>query len=113
MERRHEIGVGSMMFGNDYPHPEGNWGQAVTWIQATLGCAGVPEPEARMILGENAARLYHLDVDALAPIVERVGPTIQEVLSSAVDVDALLDEVDRTEREVASVGYRSQNLGRS
>jgi hypothetical protein len=39
----------------------------------------MPEDEARAILGLNAAELYGLDVDALGPLVERIGPTRSEI----------------------------------
>jgi hypothetical protein len=32
-----------------------------------------------MMLGENAAKLYGFDLDALAPIAARIGPTPAEV----------------------------------
>jgi predicted TIM-barrel fold metal-dependent hydrolase len=104
MQQRYEIGVDTMMYGLDYPHPEGPWGQSRTWMQASLGKAGVNEEEARKILGENAARLYHVDLDVLAPVVERVGPTLDEVLQVPADdeVRGLLDEMRTTGRELAA-----------
>jgi hypothetical protein len=39
----------------------------------------VPEKELRGILGENAAKLYGFDLDALAPLVARYGPTVDEL----------------------------------
>ena len=41
----------------------------------------VPPDEARRILGTTAAGLYGLDVEALAPLVERIGPRVDEVHS--------------------------------
>jgi hypothetical protein len=100
-----------MMYGLDYPHPEGPWGQSRTWMQASLGKAGVREDEARKILAENAARLYHVDLDALQPVVERVGPTLDEVLQVPADdeVDRLLDEMRAAGRELAA---RQFSIGR-
>ena len=77
IERRHEIGVGNLLWGNDLPHPEGTYPHTRRWINERF--AAVPEAEARRILGENAAELYRLDRDALAPVVDRVGPTLDEV----------------------------------
>jgi predicted TIM-barrel fold metal-dependent hydrolase len=107
MEMRHEIGVPTMMHGVDYPHPEGSWGQATTWLQASLGKVGATEEEARAILGLNAARLYHVDVEAMEPVVEQVGPTIDEVLTQASDeeVNQLLIEAAATKRTLASALY--------
>jgi len=111
MQQRYEIGVDTMMYGLDYPHPEGPWGQSRTWMQASLGKAGVREDEARKILAENAARLYHVDLDALQPVVERVGPTLDEVLQVPADdeVDRLLDEMRAAGRELAA---RQFSIGR-
>lgn len=69
---RHAVGVGTMMWGSDYPHPEGTWPHTKERLRETF--AGVPELEARAILGENAAKVYGFDVGALAPDVKRVGP---------------------------------------
>jgi predicted TIM-barrel fold metal-dependent hydrolase len=77
IERRHDIGLGNLLWGNDLPHPEGTYPHTRRWINERF--AAVPEAEARRILGENAADLYRLDRDALAPIVERIGPTHDEV----------------------------------
>ena len=39
----------------------------------------LPEADKRAILGENAAKLYGFDLDALAPLVDRYGPTVEEL----------------------------------
>jgi predicted TIM-barrel fold metal-dependent hydrolase len=92
MVARHEIGIDGMMYGNDYPHPEGTWGRQASWLQASIGRAGGTEEEVRKILGLNAARLYGLDVAALQPIADRVGPEVGDVLHALDDeeVAALL-----------------------
>jgi hypothetical protein len=110
MQLRHEIGIGSMMFGIDYPHPEGSWGRATSWLQASLGKAGVTEQEARMILGENAARLYDVDIAELQPVADVVGPTIDEVLSAATDaeISELLSEASDSGRKLAALQYEKR-----
>lgn len=85
VEMRHDIGVHKMLFGTDYPHHEGTWPNTREWIKAAF--EGVPEEEARLILGENAMSFYGLDRIALAAIAERVGPTPEEVLVPHHDVD--------------------------
>jgi hypothetical protein len=77
-----------MTFGVDYPHHEGTWwvGNGTRdYLRATLGASGVPLHEARMILGQNAAQLWGFDVDALAPIVKRIGPDPDELLTPPLD----------------------------
>ncbi len=78
LEDRHNIGVRNLMFGRDYPHPEGTWPNTTDWLRAAF--AGVPESDARMILGENAIRCYGLDAQSLAAVAERVGPEVTDIL---------------------------------
>ena len=32
LARRYEIGVGNIMWGNDFPHPEGTWPHTREWL---------------------------------------------------------------------------------
>lgn len=77
IDRRHEIGIGNLLWGNDLPHPEGTFPHTRYWIRERF--REVPEGEARQILGLNAAELYGVDVEALQPLVDRIGPTPDEV----------------------------------
>jgi predicted TIM-barrel fold metal-dependent hydrolase len=74
---RHEIGLSKIMWGSDFPHPEGTHPYSMEAIRNTLH--DVPADEVRLILGENAARVYGFDLAKLRPIAERVGPTVKEV----------------------------------
>ena len=65
------------MWGSDYPHFEGTWPHTQGKLHTAF--AGVPEAEARPLLGENAVRVYCFDRDRLAPIVERVGPRVGDL----------------------------------
>jgi predicted TIM-barrel fold metal-dependent hydrolase len=81
---RHAIGVDKMALGMDYPHHEGTWAAGpgtVSYLRATLGAVGVPVDEARQLLGETAATLWRFDVSALAQTVDRIGPSLREVLT--------------------------------
>jgi predicted TIM-barrel fold metal-dependent hydrolase len=71
-ELRHAIGMGNIMWGSDYPHPEGSWPYTREQMRETFH--GLPEAEIAAMLGGNAVRLYGFDVEKLAPIVARVGP---------------------------------------
>jgi predicted TIM-barrel fold metal-dependent hydrolase len=84
-DRRAEVGVGSMLFGTDYPHQEGTWGHTLPYLRRTIGASGMPESEARAILGTNAAECYGLDIDALAPLVAKLGPTVADVLTPSTE----------------------------
>jgi hypothetical protein len=69
---RHEIGLGNMMWGSDYPHPEGSW--PITRQQQFDALHGLPEDEIEALLGGNAVAFYQLDIEKLAPIAARIGP---------------------------------------
>jgi predicted TIM-barrel fold metal-dependent hydrolase len=81
---RHEIGVDKVMWGSDYPHPEGAW----PWSRESLRrtCAGMPESELRAILGGNAVSCYGMDVEVLERAAARVGPTVAELTEPPGDV---------------------------
>ena len=72
VELRHEIGLENILWGSDYPHPEGTWPETRRHLLETF--RGVPEDELALILGGNAARVYDFDLGKLAPLVARIGP---------------------------------------
>ena len=74
---RHEVGIGNLMWGTDYPHCEGTWPHTRVAQRHTF--ASVPEEEARMILGENAIDVYHLDRATLREVADRIGPRPDEL----------------------------------
>jgi predicted TIM-barrel fold metal-dependent hydrolase len=74
---RHQIGVDRLMWGSDYPHLEGTWPNTMKALNETF--ALYPEQEIRDILGLNAANAYGFDLAALAPVAERIGPTLSAV----------------------------------
>jgi predicted TIM-barrel fold metal-dependent hydrolase len=76
VELREEIGTQCIMWGSDYPHPEGSWPD--TRDEMTAALRGLPEPEIAAILGGNAVRFYDLDAEKLAPLVARIGPEQSE-----------------------------------
>jgi hypothetical protein len=69
------------MWGNDLPHPEGTFPYTRFWIRERF--RDVPEEEARRILGLTAAELYGVDVEALEPLVDKIGPSLDEVHGDA------------------------------
>jgi predicted TIM-barrel fold metal-dependent hydrolase len=81
---RFEIGVGNIMWGNDFPHPEGTWPHTREWLRETFW--DCPVGDTRRILGENAATVYGFDVAKLSPLVERIGPSPED-LGQTADVD--------------------------
>jgi len=61
---REVIGVDNMMWGSDYPHSESTFPKSREILAQIL--AGVPEDEWAKIVGANAARLYHFDMERVA-----------------------------------------------
>ena len=74
---RHEIGLHTIAFGRDYPHPESTWPHTREWLRDAFD--GVPDDDLRAMLGENAIKFFNLDRDRLAEIARRIGPTIEEI----------------------------------
>jgi predicted TIM-barrel fold metal-dependent hydrolase len=52
------IGEDNILWGSDYPHPDGIWPESQRWIAADL--QGVPAAVQRKIICENAGKLYGL-----------------------------------------------------
>jgi hypothetical protein len=73
IRRRHVLGCDVVMWGTDYPHPEGTWPHTMERLRSDFG--DIPVEDARKLLGETAARCYGFDLQALRPIAERIGPT--------------------------------------
>jgi predicted TIM-barrel fold metal-dependent hydrolase len=69
---RHDIGMNRIMWGTDFPHPEGSWPHTAEKMKQYL--TGIPEHELTQLLGSNALACYDLDAAALAPIAARIGP---------------------------------------
>jgi hypothetical protein len=70
-----------MMLGMDMPHHESTLLQTTReYLKATLGASAVPEDEARLLLGQTAAKVFGFDVERLAPIAADIGPRPEEVL---------------------------------
>jgi predicted TIM-barrel fold metal-dependent hydrolase len=66
INNRHVTGIETLMWGNDYPHPEGTWpdSQQVNADQFD----GVDPTEVDAIVAGNAARVFGFDLDHLAEI---------------------------------------------
>jgi predicted TIM-barrel fold metal-dependent hydrolase len=67
------LGVDKMMWGSDYPHPEGTWPQTQQYYKDVF--SGIAEDEGRKILGGNAIDWYGLDRQKLQSVADDIGPT--------------------------------------
>jgi predicted TIM-barrel fold metal-dependent hydrolase len=67
-----------VMWGADYPHPEGTYPNSV--LSLRLALEGVQNPDnIHKMLGETAAQVYGFDIQALAPIADKIGPSLAEL----------------------------------
>lgn len=89
------LGADHIMWGSDYPHEEGFAPHSTLALRWALH--NRTEQECRKILAGNAARLYRFDLDALAPVAARIGPTVAEVATPLGDTGY---------RAPAAFGYR-------
>jgi predicted TIM-barrel fold metal-dependent hydrolase len=87
VEARHVIGSDRWMWGSDYPHDEGTHPFTREHLRSRF--SSLRPEELRPMLGGNAAELYGFDLDALAPLAARIGPTVAEV---ATPIDEMPDK---------------------
>ena len=70
------------MWGSDFPASKGRT-RIPAALQATF--AEIPADEVRRMVTTNAVDVYGFDLERLAPVAERVGPTVGEVMAPLVD----------------------------
>jgi len=74
---RYEIGIDNLLWGSDFPHPEGTWPSSREWLKKTFH--DVPIDETRRMLGLAAAEIFGFDTEKLRPLAEKIGPTPAEL----------------------------------
>jgi uncharacterized protein len=52
------LGEDNVMWGSDYPHPDGTWPDSMRFLDQELGC--LSEKVRRKVTHDNAAKLYGL-----------------------------------------------------
>ena len=83
-EARNVMAPGRFMWGSDYPHDEGTGPYSKESLRAVFHAVG--EVELRDVLAGNVARLYDFDLDALAPLAAKYGPTVEEIATPLVEL---------------------------
>ena len=76
-EMRHEIGLENLLWGSDFPHPEGTWPETPTCLRHAFH--GLPEDETAKILGTNALDFYGFDREAMNALAAKIGPSPSDV----------------------------------
>jgi len=89
---RDQLGVPRIMWGSDYPHIEGTWPRTRAALRETL--SGCDEAEIRSMLGETTAGVYGFDLAALQPLVERLGPSLDDLMTEESEPAARYEPVD-------------------
>ena len=77
IRRRHVNGINALMWGTDYPHPEGSWPNTIERLENDFRDVSIED--TRRLLGINAVECYGLDFEGLNAVANRVGPTPEEL----------------------------------
>ena len=77
IRRRHVNGINALMWGTDYPHPEGSWPNTVERLENDFRDVSIED--TRRLLGINAVECYGLDFEGLNAVANRVGPTPKQL----------------------------------
>jgi predicted TIM-barrel fold metal-dependent hydrolase len=93
---RYEIGIDNMLWGSDFPHPEGTWPNTFAWLQKTF--FDIPIPETRRMLGLSAAEVFGFDLEKLQPLADKIGHTPTDLgqlgeAKTAADLEARWTQV--------------------
>lgn len=77
LRQAHDLGTPNLMWGADVPHAEGTSPFTLEVLRTTLG--DLPEDELDALLTTRAADVYGFDLDALRPVADRIGPTLDQI----------------------------------
>ncbi len=93
---RYEIGVDNILWGSDFPHPEGTWPKTREWMSNAFH--DIPIDETRRMLGLAAAEVFNFDVEALRPLADKIGPTPEDLgqLKGSKDGSDLVEKWAKT-----------------
>ena len=73
IRERHRNGIDALMWGTDYPHPEGSWPNTAERLETDFQDVSIED--TRRLLGLNAITCYNLDQEGLNEVATRIGPT--------------------------------------
>jgi predicted TIM-barrel fold metal-dependent hydrolase len=74
---RDAIGLDHFMWGSDYPHNEGTHPYTREHLRQLFH--SWQPGDLQQVLARTAAKLYEFDLDKLAPLADKVGPTVAEI----------------------------------
>ncbi|MEW4467517.1 amidohydrolase family protein [Parasphingorhabdus sp. JC815] len=82
-EAYYKIGIDRILWGTDYPHPEGTWPGTLEKMQLSLG--GLPEDDIQKMLGTNALEIYDVDPQPLWDLASKIGPKRSHFVKEAAE----------------------------
>jgi predicted TIM-barrel fold metal-dependent hydrolase len=71
LTHRDEIGIGNLMWGNDYPHVEGTWSEDNLEGVSSL-IEGISDEDAAAFLGQTAIQVYGFDATLMSNVAARL-----------------------------------------
>jgi predicted TIM-barrel fold metal-dependent hydrolase len=77
---RQALGTDRLMWGSDYPHMESAWPETREKLRILMD--GISEDEVKDMVGRNAVDCYSLDLAALQPTADRIGPLVNEIATA-------------------------------
>jgi predicted TIM-barrel fold metal-dependent hydrolase len=105
VRRRHVNGIDALMWGTDYPHPEGSWPNTVERLEKDFQDVSIED--TRRLLGLNAIDCYGLDEAGLRVVADRIGPT-PETLGQSPDLRTPADAVEKARWWIGEYGCEMQ-----
>ncbi len=105
VRRRHVNGIDALMWGTDYPHPEGSWPHTVERLEKDFQDVSIED--TRRLLGLNAIDCYGLDEAGLRVVADRIGPT-PETLGQSPDLRTPADAVEKARWWIREYGCEMQ-----
>jgi predicted TIM-barrel fold metal-dependent hydrolase len=78
------LGVDRIMWGHDFPHPEGSSGRTTEALRLNFSDFSIAD--CRQLLAGTAAALYHFDLEALTPLAQVIGPPVSLVHTHLLDI---------------------------
>lgn len=68
----YDIGIDHIIWGTDYPHPEGTWPATREKMLASLG--GLPEADLQKMLATNIIDIYDINTKPMWELAAKIGP---------------------------------------
>jgi predicted TIM-barrel fold metal-dependent hydrolase len=78
------VGIDRVMWGSDYPHEEGTAPFTREHLRQVVG--HLDPAQIQQFVGENVAKVYGFDLEALRPLAATYGPTVAEIAEPLVDL---------------------------